>query len=170
MSVTLCHEDGVYECGQELSATWRVSRVTLDQLQAIEVSAMWYTEGKGDEDLHVHHFDRLDENRIRRMGLADEQSLKCSLPLTPLSYHGRLIRVQWCVRLRLFLADGREIVTEQPFHLVAAGASEREIVSEGLTVDATKSSGASTVSWEDDQDGDEGVAAKSDAEQVASSS
>ena len=94
VSVSLCREDGIYEAGGTVSATWSVSRVTLDQLQAIEASVMWHTEGKGDEDLHVHHFHRLDENHIRRLGLADEQSLECDLPTTPLSYHGRLISVR----------------------------------------------------------------------------
>lgn len=119
VNVTLCHEDGRYEGGQQLTATWRVSRVALDKLSAIEISVLWYSEGKGDMDLCVHHFRRLEEDQIRRSGLADEQSLECLLPATPLSYHGRLIRILWCVRLRLFLNDGREIVRDQPFYLVA---------------------------------------------------
>ncbi|NNE00805.1 MAG: hypothetical protein HKN47_26115 [Pirellulaceae bacterium] len=122
MNVALCREDGTYAGNELLTVRWRVSRVALDQLQAIEVSVMWHTEGKGDEDLNVHHFHRLDENQIRRAGLADEQSLSCRLPVTPLSYHGRLISVRWCVRLRLYTAGGREIVAEQPFHLIAASA------------------------------------------------
>ncbi|WP_182866949.1 hypothetical protein [Stieleria mannarensis] len=119
MSVSLCREDGIYEGGRELTATWRVSRVTLDALNAIEVSVLWYTEGKGDTDLHVHHFQRYEAEQIRRFGLADKHPLVCLLPATPLSYHGRLIRLRWCVRMRLFLNDGREIVTDQPFYLVA---------------------------------------------------
>ena len=55
----------------------------------------------------------------RRAGLADEQSTHCVLPTTPLSYQGQLISLQWGVRVRIFLADGREIVAEQPFHLVS---------------------------------------------------
>ncbi|KAA5543112.1 hypothetical protein FYK55_12560 [Roseiconus nitratireducens] len=124
MSVSLCREDGMYEGGRELQATWRVSRVTLDSLVAIEISVLWSTEGKGDTDLHVHHFERLDEAQIRRQGLADSQLLRCELPATPLSYHGRLIRLRWCVRMRLFLSDGREIVTDQPFYLVAPRTNE----------------------------------------------
>ncbi|MDV6030290.1 MAG: hypothetical protein F9B45_09320 [Phycisphaera sp. RhM] len=119
VSVSLCREDGIYEGGKELSATWRVSRVTLDSLSAIEISVLWYSEGKGDTDLHVHHFERYEEEQIRRFGLADKHSLSCLLPATPLSYHGRLIRLRWCVRMRLFLSDGREIVADQPFYLVA---------------------------------------------------
>jgi hypothetical protein len=119
VSVALCSEDGMYEGGRTLKASWRVSRVTLDSLSAIEVSVLWYTEGKGDTDFHVHHFQRFDEEQIRSAGLADSQPLECDLPATPLSYHGRLIRVKWCVRMRLFMRDGREIVADQPFYLVA---------------------------------------------------
>ena len=119
VNVTLCNDDGLYRAGGELSAKWRISRVPLDEVQSVEVSVLWHTEGKGDEDLHVHHFQRLAEHQLRRAGLADEQVLNCVLPATPLSYHGRLISLQWCVRLRLFLATGREIVAEQPFHLVS---------------------------------------------------
>ena len=124
MSVALCREDGMYEGGRTLGARWKVSRVTLDSLAAIEISVLWFTEGKGDTDLHVHHFQRLEEGQIRRAGLADEQSLSCELPATPLSYHGRLIRLRWCVRMRLFLSDGREIVTDHPFYLVAPRSVE----------------------------------------------
>ena len=125
MNVTLCREDGIYEAGGQLTAKWRISRVPLEKVQGVEVSVLWHTEGKGDEDLHVHHFHRWVETQIRRSGLADEQSLHCELPATPLSYHGRLIRVLWCIRLRLFVSGGREIVAEQPFHLVSPGSSPR---------------------------------------------
>jgi hypothetical protein len=122
VNLSLCREDGRYQAGGNLTAKWRISRVPLDEIQGLEVSVLWHTEGKGDEDLHVHHFHRVNENQIRRVGLADQQSVQCVLPATPLSYHGKLISVRWCIRLRLFLSSGREIVTEQPFHLVAYGA------------------------------------------------
>lgn len=121
VNVSLCRDDGRYEAGRQLSAKWRVRRVPLQRVQGLEVSVLWYTEGKGDEDLHVHHFHRLTAEQLRRTGLADEQSLRCQLPATPLSYHGQLIQIRWCIRLRLFIDDGREIVAEQPFHLVAHG-------------------------------------------------
>ncbi|MEM9587409.1 MAG: hypothetical protein AAGA03_09010 [Planctomycetota bacterium] len=119
MNVSLCRDDGRYPAGGQLTATWRIRRVSIDQLQGVEISVLWHTEGKGDEDLHVHHFHSLSGTQLRRLGLADQQRIDCSLPATPLSYHGRLVSIRWCIRLRLFLADGREIVTEQPFYLVA---------------------------------------------------
>ncbi|MDG2221858.1 MAG: hypothetical protein P8L85_10780 [Rubripirellula sp.] len=118
MNLTLCREDGLYHPREMLAACWRISRVPLERVQGLEVSVMWYTEGKGDEDFHVHHFHRQGENQIRRSGLSDTRSTHCKLPATPLSYRGKLISVRWCVRLRLFLANGREIVTEQPFYLI----------------------------------------------------
>ena len=128
VNVALCREDGIYHAGRRLQATWQISRVPLEQIQGVEISVMWHTEGKGDEDLHVHHFHQINESQIRRTGLADHQSIQCQLPVTPLSYHGRLIRLQWCIRLRLFMASGKEIVTEQPFYLVACPATANETV------------------------------------------
>ncbi|MCC9603040.1 hypothetical protein LOC67_21030 [Stieleria sp. JC731] len=119
MSIELCREDGIYEGGCDLTANWRISRVTLDSVTAVEISVLWFTEGKGDTDLNVHYFKRFEQEQILRSGLADRQSLSCVLPATPLSYHGRLIRLRWSVRLRLFMANGREVVSNQPFYLVA---------------------------------------------------
>lgn len=126
MNVSLCREDGVYQAGGELTASWRVRRISVDDISSVEVSVLWHTEGKGDEDLHVHHFHRLSQEQVRSIGEAERQSLRCRLPASPLSYHGHLIHLRWCLRLRLFLTDGREILAEQPFHLVSppnAGAT-----------------------------------------------
>jgi hypothetical protein len=118
VNLTLCREDGLYHPGEILSARWRISRVPLEQVQGLEVSVLWHTEGKGDEDFRVHHFHRQGEQQLRRSGLSDARSTHCELPATPLSYQGKLISVCWCVRLRLFLAGGREILTQQPFYLI----------------------------------------------------
>ncbi|MGB1927206.1 MAG: hypothetical protein ACPHL6_11775 [Rubripirellula sp.] len=116
--LTLCNSDGRYHAGGELTATWRVSRVNVEELQGLEVSVLWHTEGKGDEDLHVHHFQRISKLKLREIGVENDQSIQCVLPATPLSYHGQLIRLSWCVRMRLYLEDGREIISESPFYLV----------------------------------------------------
>jgi len=118
--VRLCNDEAIYQAESELTASCRISRVALADIQSLELSVLWHTEGKGDEDFHVHQFLRVSEQRLRRAGILEEQSLKCVLPSTPLSYQGRLVSLCWCVRLRLYLNDGREIVSEQPFYVVSA--------------------------------------------------
>jgi hypothetical protein len=39
------------------------------------------------------------------------------LPASPLSYDGEIVKICWCVRLRLFLPQGQEALTEVPFRL-----------------------------------------------------
>ena len=55
---------------------------------------------------------------LKEIGVENEQSIQCVLPASPLSYHGQLIRLSWCVRMRLFLEDGREVLSESPFYVV----------------------------------------------------
>jgi hypothetical protein len=79
---------------------------------------MWYTEGKGDEDLNVHYFQRWNQNQLQELDLSQTFPLRCDLPQSPLSYEGTLVRIRWCVRLRLFCSGGREMVVQVPFQLV----------------------------------------------------
>ena len=48
-----------YLPGTTLSGEYRIEAVGQNR-QAIEVSVLWYSEGKGDEDLAVHEFWRKD--------------------------------------------------------------------------------------------------------------
>lgn len=88
-----------------------------DEIQALEISILWFTEGKGNEDLGVHAFwrystevgDWIDPRRSGRFS--------ATLPRSPLSYPGTLIKLHWCVRIRAFLVGDREVVEELPFRL-----------------------------------------------------
>ena len=50
----------VYRPGETLSGEYRIESLDASQVKAIEVSVLWYTEGKGDEDMAVHEFWRRD--------------------------------------------------------------------------------------------------------------
>lgn len=86
--------------------------------EVLETSVLWYTEGKGDEDLHVHWFRRFCETDLQLM--APHQALRfgCRLPPSPLSYDGTLLRIRWCVRVRLFEPEQPEAMYQLPFQLV----------------------------------------------------
>lgn len=99
----------MFEC------TWHVERLNAESLQGIELSVLWYTEGKGDEDISVHFFRRLSAARLREIDLMEPQKFVSLLPESPISYNGHLLRIRWCARMRLFLTGGQEIVTELPF-------------------------------------------------------
>ena len=87
-------------------------------MTGLEASVLWFTDGKGDEDLHVHHFERWNDQRLQALDLSLAHEIDCTLPLSPVSYEGTLVRIRWCVRVRLFRSGGRECITQQPFHLV----------------------------------------------------
>lgn len=116
----MCRSDGGYVAGQLLHASWRVGRIEQSELESVEVTILWSTDGKGDEDIGVHHFERFQSDQWTTHPPSQPRELQCRLPAAPLSYTGRLICIQWCIRVRAFLTDGREIVTEQPFYVVAA--------------------------------------------------
>jgi len=120
LTVELCREDGRYIAGQPIRACWRVGRTTIHEVVGVEVSVLWFTEGRGDEDLHVHHFTRWNDMQLQDLDLGAAHEINCVLPYSPVSYVGTLLRISWFVRVRLFRAGGLECVTQQPFHLVSS--------------------------------------------------
>jgi hypothetical protein len=84
----------------------------------VELSILWYTEGKGDEDLVVHFFERrvvadADDGDLRRL-----YRFQTELPNSPLTYSGEILKIRWCGRVRIFLRRGKELFFDQPFQLV----------------------------------------------------
>ncbi len=43
-----------YHPGDILSGQCRLGSIEAEEIEAVELSVLWYTEGKGDEDLSVH--------------------------------------------------------------------------------------------------------------------
>ena len=130
LTLTLCHADGRYQAGQRLRANWRIGRLQHEEVVGLEASVLWFTEGKGDEDLQVHHFERWNDAQLNQLNLSVPHSIECVLPLSPMSYEGTLVRIRWCVRLRLFCSSGHDCVTQQSFQLMGYMAtSELQTVS-----------------------------------------
>jgi len=107
----------VIEPREELEFEYCIRRVEPEQIDRLEVSVIWYTEGKGTEDIGVHLFQTFSPEQLKSAGCEHPQVVNTQLPASPLSYEGRLFKIRWCCRIRLFLTDGREISTEQPFYL-----------------------------------------------------
>jgi hypothetical protein len=106
-----------YQPGETLSGEYRLQSVDRDELSAIEVSVLWYTEGKGDEDLAVHEFWRRDVAGGDPIDPRRPERFSTTLPPSPLSYDGQIVKIRWCVRVRAFLTRGKELVGQKVFRL-----------------------------------------------------
>ncbi len=128
VSLTIRDRDQVFRPGDDLHIEFQIDAVQENEVQAIEASVLWFTEGKGDEDLGVHEFHRfvpsdLDDGELRQL-----QRLSVKLPNSPLSYEGMIVKIHWCVRVRAFLRRGREVCFEQPFQLGSVPPAQLEMV------------------------------------------
>jgi hypothetical protein len=120
--------------GEPLSGSYWIESLAADQVKAIETSILWHTEGKGDEDMAVHEFWRRDVDDGCRIEPDRPEHFVTTLPNSPLSYEGRIVKIRWCVRVRVFLQRGRDFSSQKVFSLgnvpavrvPAADASEDE--------------------------------------------
>jgi hypothetical protein len=111
-------ENGRTYCpGATLSGEYRIEAVEGQGLQAVEVSVLWYSEGKGDEDLAVHEFWRKDADSGELGDPRRPDRFSTVLPQSPLSYDGRIVKIRWCVRVRAIFKRGRDLVAQKPFRL-----------------------------------------------------
>ncbi len=108
----------LYYPGETLAGSYYLDEIRRP-IEAVEISTIWRTEGKGNEDVGVHAFWRLSNDGERWIDLLQPGRFSVVLPQSPLSYYGLLIRICWCVRVRVFLASNEQIVGEAPFRLGA---------------------------------------------------
>lgn len=116
--VIRCDGNGrAYRSGETLSGEYWLEAASPGEVKAIEVSVLWYTEGKGDEDFAVHDFRRIT---VDERPDADPRCLgrfSTVLPNSPLTYDGQIMKIRWCVRVRAFLAMGQEVLGQYSFRL-----------------------------------------------------
>jgi hypothetical protein len=110
-------DGSAYRPGEALSGQYWVKSLDTDQVKAIEFSVLWHTEGKGDEDMAVHEFWRRDADDGSPLDLRRPERFRTTLPNSPLSYEGRMIKLRWCVRVRVFLQRGKDVMGERVFQL-----------------------------------------------------
>jgi hypothetical protein len=117
ISVQIDHAQQTFEPGELLTGAFQVDAVDPAELRAVEVSVLWFTEGTGEEDLGVHYFERLTVDDVPELNLQERRRFQTVLPNSPLSYEGVSVKIYWCVRVRIFLRQGRDFVAERAFQL-----------------------------------------------------
>ncbi len=117
---------GEYQPGQRLSGHFMAEGAVPWMVRSAELSILWYTAGKGDEDFAVHHFERFVDEPGRPLDLRLPHRFATALPASPLSYDGRIVKVCWCARLRIYPQQGPETLTEAVFRLGDVSAAPAE--------------------------------------------
>lgn len=108
---------GHYQPGDRLTGRYMIESTQLRPARAVEFSVLWYTAGKGEEDIEVHHFERIVDEPARPLDLRVPRRFATVLPASPLSYDGIIVKVCWCVRVRMFPPQGQETMNETAFRL-----------------------------------------------------
>lgn len=114
---------GPYAPGDVLRGSFCVRAEHAAEVRSAELSVLWYTAGKGDEDFGVHYFQRYSGEGPDAVELSRRREFRTLLPESPLSYDGLIVKVCWCARLRLFLPRGRQQVLEAGFKLGGVAAA-----------------------------------------------
>lgn len=107
----------VYLPGDTLAGSYAIEAAQPETVQAAELSILWHTEGKGDEDFAVHHFERISRDVHPDWDPSDAREFTTALPNSPLSYDGVIVKIRWRIRVRVFLAGERELVEDLRFQL-----------------------------------------------------
>ena len=110
------HPSRGYDPGEWVTVEYCIEGLNGERPRALERSALWYTEGKGEEDLGVHSFERFaTAETIDR--IVPEGTFAIQQPTSPLSYEGVIVKIRWCIRLRVFFESGRDHVSEHVFNV-----------------------------------------------------
>lgn len=117
IALTLDRNTRMYQGGETMRIEFQFDAVRPEEIQATETSVLWFTEGKGEPDMGVHFFSRSTPDDVAAGDLRPLQRLDVKLPPSPLTYDGVILKIRWCVRVRLFLTKGREYLEEQRFQL-----------------------------------------------------
>ena len=108
---------GQYQPGQRIGGHFLIEGAVPWPVQSAELSILWYTAGQGEEDFAIHSFERYVDEPERPLDLRLPRRFATVLPPSPLSYDGRIVKVCWCVRLRIFPQVGPETLDEVAFQL-----------------------------------------------------
>ena len=94
----------MYRPGEILECEYQIDAIEREELKSVEVSTLWYTTGKGDEEESIHFYERRtaksshDDSDLRQLA-----HFSTPLPPSPLSYSGTNLNIVWCVRIRIIV-------------------------------------------------------------------
>lgn len=117
ISLTIRNRKAWFAPGDELDCEFQIDRIGPQAILAVEASVLWSTSGKGDVDMGVQYFERRVAEDVPEGDLRELHRFQTILPNGPLSYDGELVKIRWCVRVRVFPIKGKETSFDLPFQL-----------------------------------------------------
>jgi hypothetical protein len=108
---------GSFQPGDFLICEYFVFPNRHHEIEAIETSVIWLTEGKGESDIGVHFFERRQKQSLPTETFNHAQRISTVLPASPLSYEGTILKIRWGVRVRLFMSDAEQFTQDEYFQL-----------------------------------------------------
>ena len=115
INVVLQLDQESYRPGETLSGLLRFDG-KLPVEYRIELSVLWHTEGRGNEDLGVILFQEWSSGK-QQLDFQKPLPFTVRLPRTPLTYDGELIQIRWLARVRVRWSPHGEMLSETPFRL-----------------------------------------------------
>ena len=114
-------EEGVARPGQRIRGGFRLKHEEPLPVKRVETSLLWYTAGKGNQDEEIIWHQTTAENDV--LDAQRAIPFEAELPERPWSYAGKLIKINWVIRARIFPENGEEIAADYRFQLLPEGRS-----------------------------------------------
>jgi hypothetical protein len=109
MTIEIAIEERRLRPGGVVRGTVTLSPAPGEESNPVELSVLWETAGKGDTDLGIVLFRRLEGR--------GSFPFEAPLPLLPLSYDGGLISISWLVRVRRLRTMSADEVVDEGFKM-----------------------------------------------------
>ncbi|MFQ5611575.1 MAG: hypothetical protein ACE5H9_05525 [Anaerolineae bacterium] len=110
-------ERPVYEAGETIAGRIEFGTYPSLAVKQVEVSVLWHTMGKGDEDSGVILFETFLQDG--ELSASTVLPFGVQLPPLPVSYDGVLLKIHWLVRVRVFPRRGPSFGSETRFQVVS---------------------------------------------------
>lgn len=119
LEILIESDRGLVKPGSAVRGGFRVLSDGPLPVERVELSVLWYTDGKGDMDQGVVHNETLAPGET----LTPDRAFpfKVEVPLAPWSYSGQLIKIHWVVRVRVYPVTGKPWGGEEAFRVHPAG-------------------------------------------------
>ena len=115
--IGLADDRRAFQPGELLRAECSVDPPPTDEIVALEWSAYWRTEGKGDEDGESIAVEVDSASEGEHLDPYTLKPIEVQLPRSPLSYDGVIVKIRWFVSAHVRLRGGEELEGQAEFQL-----------------------------------------------------